>query len=79
MADISGTEVLVDFADNKFPFDRDQIVRVSTARSSAGERGPAVVQLDHAPEVAHAASYIARFPPLGSGTFGKWRASAWSL
>ena len=31
---------------------------------------PAVVQLDHAPEVAHAASYIARFPPLGSGTFG---------
>ena len=47
VADISGTEVLVDFADNKFPFDRDQIARVSTARSSAGEGGPAVVQLDH--------------------------------
>ena len=39
VANISGTEVLVDFADNKFPFDRDQIARVSTARSSAGEGG----------------------------------------
>ena len=38
VADISGTEVLVEFADNKFPFDRDQIARVSTARSSAPQR-----------------------------------------
>ena len=43
VADISGIEVLVDFAENQFLFDRDQIARVSTARS------PAPAEANHHP------------------------------